>query len=248
MSTNHLFISWQNSISRAWYVIGKLSQQQDGYIFQYVQGARKAQQDGFLYLDSMSDLYAIYRSEQLFPFLKNRLLSPRRPEYPQFISWLGFTGNPSDIEVLARSSGTKVTDNLQTFSPISFNQHNEFCCYFFVHGTQHGNQHEQHIFHLKCGDKLTLKCEPDNPFDKNAVLVCENNPNIRLGYCPRYLAEEISTMLDDNLDYYRLSVERIEPNAPKNYRLMCRFEGRVKSDIDTKMIASKDYEPITAFK
>lgn len=40
---NELFVSWQNPVSRAWYVVGKVTEQENLYQFEYVQGAKKAQ-------------------------------------------------------------------------------------------------------------------------------------------------------------------------------------------------------------
>lgn len=240
---NELFVSWQNPVSRAWYVVGKVTEQENLYQFEYVQGAKKAQKDGFLYFDSMSDLNTIYQSEDLFPFLKNRLLSPRRPEYSAFIGWLGLSDNVSNIEILARSNGTKVTDNIQTFKPVEFDENNQFNCDFFVHGTQYDGRSE-HIATLKVGDELKLMREPDNPFDNYAVLVCDGVSENHLGYCPRYLSKTISIILDNRYEYYTLKVVQVEENAPKNYRLRCKLEGKLKSDIDKHKLFDGDYQPI----
>jgi hypothetical protein len=45
----------------------------------------------------MTDLYKRYQSSDLFPFFSNRLMSPKRPEFDQFIHWIGAEQEANEV-------------------------------------------------------------------------------------------------------------------------------------------------------
>ena len=62
----------------------------------------------------MTDLNAVYVGRELFPLFANRLLPKSRPEYRDFLSWLGVDeGSADELELLWRSGGERATDTLQ---------------------------------------------------------------------------------------------------------------------------------------
>jgi len=65
---------------------------------------------------------------------------------------------------------------------------------FKLVGVTFGNR-QKHIFdHARYNSRYTLIREPQNPFDKNAILVKANGYD--LGYVPRNLAETIAPLID----------------------------------------------------
>ncbi|HFE38157.1 MAG TPA: restriction endonuclease, partial [Gammaproteobacteria bacterium] len=82
-----LFIAWQDPESRQWAPVGRLSQRGGRFHFVYTQGAKDF--SNFTPFGRMSDLSAEYVSDELFPLFKNRVLTKSRPEYAQYLKWLG---------------------------------------------------------------------------------------------------------------------------------------------------------------
>lgn len=124
-NTNSVYVAWQAPDTRDWHVVGNLQERKSGYVFRYTKGALKSTK--FTKFSGMSDVRETYVSEELFPLFKNRLLSPRRPEYPSFIKWLGFEEDKvNPIDILARSGGLRSTDQLQIFKKIDVDSDGNF--------------------------------------------------------------------------------------------------------------------------
>src|SRR5258708_4204998 len=97
-----LFIAWQDPSSRKWIPVGKLSKVRSGYTFEYTRGAKES--DRFVPFGRMKELHDTYYSEKIFPLFANRILAKSRPEYGDYLRWLGFEGQEvTDLELLARS-------------------------------------------------------------------------------------------------------------------------------------------------
>ncbi len=96
----HIWAQWQapanSERSKAWFPVGRLDADLVGSEvsscrFRYTGGARRAQQEvGFEPLISFPDFDQDYRSEKLFPLFHNRVLSPKRADFEEFIDWLGY--------------------------------------------------------------------------------------------------------------------------------------------------------------
>jgi len=73
--------------------------------------------------------------------------------------------------------------------------------YTKIAGTSHtnpdGTSRQKLIKKLKEGASLDLVREPDNPYDKNAIKIC-NKKGKQLGYIGRELAETLAPCLDNN--------------------------------------------------
>src|SRR5262245_24004019 len=115
-----LFVLWRHPISRKTFPVGRLAAHrfEDLSIFEfvYLRGALDAHQEGFRPFLSFPQLERAYRSERLFPFFENRLMPSKRPEYNAYLYALGLEPQTaSPIAVLARSGGTRQTDQLEVF-------------------------------------------------------------------------------------------------------------------------------------
>lgn len=64
---------------------------------------------------------------------------------------------------------------------------------------------------LSIGERLTLKHEPDNPYDCNAVAVCRTD-GLMLGYVPRAANEPIARLLQQAAQIDAVVVERLNFN------------------------------------
>lgn len=223
---NSVYLAWQSPESRDWHVVGALFETNRGYEFRYTKGALVS--DKFVPFSGMDDLYKSYISEELFPLFRNRILSNKRPEYPKFIKWLGLEQEGiTPVDILARSGAQRGTDQLQMFQKISVSETGDYEHYFFAHGLSHLTRSaNKRVESLEKGEKLRLCLDCQNAYDQEAVLIRADNPAEILGYCPRYLAKDISLLLK-NSEYLDVFVEMSSEDAPTSYKLMCKVVGRV---------------------
>ncbi|WP_112135641.1 HIRAN domain-containing protein [Marinomonas primoryensis] len=245
MSKQTAFLTWQDPDSRDWHVIGLLEYEKEQYSFRYTQGSRAT--NNFVPFSGMENLTKEYRSLELFPIFRNRLLSSKRPEYPKFISWLGL--NPKTVnsmDVLTRSGGVRGTDNLQLFPKIELGKEGEFEHVFFVHGVRYLPESAQkRIDSLKSGDALYACLDIQNEFDNNAVLLRTQNPPELLGYIPRYLSLELFSILKEDQNTLSFSAELISNEAPESYKLLCRVKGKLPTELQNSFMAGQEYQPLT---
>ncbi len=243
-NTNSVYVAWQAPDTRLWHVVGNLQECELGYVFKYTKGALKSQK--FTKFSGMNDVSETYVSEELFPLFKNRLLSPKRPEYPRFINWLGLIGDSvKPIEILARSGGLRSTDQLQMFKKIDIDDSGNFEHFFFLHGLSHLNtMASNRVSKLKHGDMLHLCLDVQNTYDSEAVVVRADNPAEIVGYCPRYFTTDIKKMLLDKPTSVLLSVEKISEDAPHNYRLLCKLSGKINAECKSNLTLQDEFELI----
>ncbi|HBH6930753.1 MULTISPECIES: HIRAN domain-containing protein [Enterobacter cloacae complex] len=237
-----VYVAWQSPDSRDWHVIGNLQNKGACYSFNYTRGVENLGK--FTPFSGMEDLYKTYISEDLFPLFKNRLLSPRRPEYPYFIQWLGLNNeSATPLEILGRSGGHRTTDQLQMFKRIEVNDDGSFEHVFFCHGLSYLSPSalERATSSLKIGEELKMCLDVQNSYDPNAVVIRGSNPAEIIGYCPRYLAEDILNMLKDNPRSVQLSVANLSEEAPSNYKVMCKLTGNLSLQVSCNLMNRKEY-------
>jgi hypothetical protein len=237
-----VYLAWQDPVTLYWYVVGLLTENKQGYSFNYTKGALES--DKFIPFSGMNEFNQTYVSDTLFPLFHNRLLSERRPEYPRFIAWLGLDKeNTSPIDVLARSGGARGTDKLQMFSRVELDSDNKFEALFFAHGLGYlGNSAKERISSLKQGDVLYLGLDCQNEHDKNAITIRAEAPAEILGYCPRYLVETVSKLLTDNPKNITITVAALSDDAPSNYKLMCMLSGSVPLELTDSFFNNNDFQ------
>lgn len=245
MSTNKnesVYVAWQSPDSRNWHVIGNLQNKGSCYSFNYTQGVENLGK--FTPFSGMEDLRKTYVSEDLFPLFKNRLLSPRRPEYPYFIQWLGLNSeDATPLEILGRSGGQRTTDQLQMFKRIEVDDDGYFEHVFFCHGLSYLSEStlERVTSSIKIGEELKMCLDVQNSYDPNAVAIRASNPAELIGYCPRYLAEDILKMLKDDPKSVHLVVANLSEEAPSNYKVMCKISGKLSRSVSCNLMNQNEY-------
>jgi hypothetical protein len=171
-------------------------------------------------MDGMEQMYA---SDALFPLFANRLLSPSRPEYEEFLKWGGF--NPSDspppLAILGVTEGIRQTDSIEVFPCPRPDVNGCYDSRFFLHGIRWMPQAAvDRIAQLGAGDRLLLMPDLQNESDRNAIAVRTEVERTLIGYVPRYLARDVRTLLEQCTDV-ELVVEQINWDAPFQQRLLC---------------------------
>jgi hypothetical protein len=224
-----LFVAWRSGRpdQGRWGPVGRLEHGAEGYRFVYTRGARTL--EGFQPFPEMPELEGVYESEELFPLFANRVLAPSRPEYEAFLVWGGFDPNnpPDPIAVLGVTEGRRATDSLEVFPCPLPDASGCYISKFFLHGVRWmGPIALERIGRLRAGETLGLMLDISNQHDRHAVAVrtCDTQDRLMLGYVPRYLACDVRTLCATcSPDFIKLAVERINPDAPLQQRVLCRM-------------------------
>lgn len=243
-----LFVAWQNPTTRSIHPVARLLRLADEalpYEFTYVQGARVAAASGFLPLPGLSELDHVYRTADLLPLFKNRLMPKSRPDRADFLEALGFGPDEVDaIPILARSEGRKATDTIEVFGLPSFDEMRRtyrFC--FFLRGVRYVEGAEACIGKLRAGDQLDLVSDAGNAVDPLAIRV-HGGAGERIGYVPNTLVEDVHA-LSTGGSPIAVFVQRVNPDpAPSQLRLLCRLEARDLSGYVP--FSTERYQPIPA--
>jgi len=243
MKMTKLYIVWQDPSARSWHPVGRLSQKDDVYKFVYTEGANKSEQ--FPKFGRMQDLYREYESNEIFPIFGNRLLPKSRPEYKDYIDWLGASDDGLDpLEQLARTGGIKKTDSLMIYPCPEKTSDGYYETYFFVHGISHLKPEDIHCAEsLSIGEKLYPLFDIQNPYDQDAVSIRSDDPISFLGYVPRYIAKDVKELIELNKQDAELTVVRVNSNAPLQMKVLCRF--RTKWHEDFNPCSHSEFKPIS---
>lgn len=224
-----LFVAWRSSHKGGqWGPVGRLDRIDTGYRFLYTRGARAL--PGFFPFPGTPKLDTVYESRSLFPLFTCRLLNKSRPEYRDYLTWGGFDpDNPPDpITILGVTEGRRATDLIEVFPRPTRTENGSFAAKFFLHGIRWMAPYAiEKISGLHHGDRLAMLFDEMNPHDEYAVAVrtVDDNGRTLLGYVPRYLARDIRDLCRDCLrEDTRLTVEKVNTNAPLQQRLLCRLD------------------------
>ncbi len=204
--------------------MGRLTRDEGMYRFVYTRGAETL--PNFRPFGRMSDLHSGYRSEQLFPVFANRVLAKSRPEYSDYLEWLGLSGVEHDaLDELARTGGLRATDSLEIVPCPEPTPARNYEVYFFCRGLRYQHPEiRQRALQVKAGERLYLMHDLQNPHDEKALLMRTDDPITVLGYTPRYYSAEFSRLVESvGADQVQVTVERVNTDAPEQYRLLCRL-------------------------
>jgi hypothetical protein len=219
-----LFVAYQDTVSRTWRPVARLTHDGKLYHFAYTSGAKEL--PNFVPFGRMNELNAEYVSEQLFPLFANRLLPKSRPEYQDYLNWLGLTPVSHDaFEELARTGGLRATDTLELIPCPEPTSTNQYEIYFFCRGLRHlPTVSQARSLALNKGEQLYLMPDPQNSSDEMALLLRTNDPVSLVGYVPRYYSAEFSRLISlVGWAATKVTVEKVNPEAPIQYRVLCKL-------------------------
>jgi hypothetical protein len=222
---NTIFVTWQDPKSRCWAPVGRLSKENHEFNYVYTQGALEA--PNFRPFGRMQDLYAVYKSKELFPLFANRVLPKSRPEYKEYMYWLGLNEyNYNEMEELSRTSGLRATDSIELFPCPTETEDENYEVYFFSRGLRHMyKENQERAKTLKAGEQLFLMQDLQNEYDEMALLLRTGDPVSLVGYVPRYFSTEFTKLLNTNgQENVKVAVDRVNPDAPLQYRVLCKFK------------------------
>ena len=230
MNDRSFYLGWQDRDSRAWYPVGRLdaSTQEKRYSFGYTYGARDAEKEHhFAPLYDFPELEERYESDSLFPLFKNRVMTPGRKSFQDYLTLLDLEGpNADPLDILAIDGGYRATDSFQVFPRIESGPSGSFRSRFFLHGWSHTNEEaQQRLMQLEVGEKLYVTLELTNPNTGTAVQI-QSQDYFMLGWAPRCLVADLMNSMATNPSKMQATVIRINPvPAPSKQRILIELSG-----------------------
>ena len=197
-----LYLGWYGENRRSWYPVGQFAVSGDEYVFYYLAGAIKARQEaGFRGVFQFPDFERTYRSRELFAFVSNRVMSPRRPDYEDHARRLGLeTEGLRPFDILSRSYGRRMTDTYELYAAPE-RDGDTIELDFFARGVRYLDKSLQEFWTNAAPEPpLYLRRERNNQYDRFATEVCDADDR-KLGYLPRYYTESLSQVVDASCEY-----------------------------------------------
>jgi hypothetical protein len=194
-------------------------------------------------------MQATYHSSELFALFSNRLLPKSRPDYREFIEWLHIPESEAEpIVILARSGGRRATDTYEVFPEPQVETGGSAVLHFFVHGIRHSSKGAvERSESLTRGERLLILHDLQNPHDRNALAlrtadVVPGDFHL-LGFCPRYISEEVLPFVRENPDQVRVDVAHVNPPpAPAQLRVLCSM--RLPASASARLFQGRKYLPL----
>lgn len=211
-------VVWQHPETRIFTRVGRLEVHADGYTYRYDGAA--ADITNFEPFLAFPDLSRTYRSDELFPFFSNRVLSARRPDYPVYLERLGLdVADP--VEILARSGGGRATDTVHlvpepVLMPAGFVE-----LRFLASGVRHADPDGAHLRNVSTGDVLVVRDDVNNAVNPQALLL-DNTSNEPVGWVPDYLLDT-ARGLRESYEIEVLAEVVNPPDTPAHLRLLCQL-------------------------
>ena len=248
MSERTLFLAWQDKArTKAWFPIGRLDVYEEApkYRFQYIAGVKRARSEaGFPTLWDFPDIEKEYCSPRIFPLFKNRIMSPRRPDFADYMSSLDLSENAEPFDILSVNDGYRATDNFQVFPKLVKGDDGHFVCRFFLHGWRHTNDAAQErLDRLALGEELRLSVELNNPATTLAIQVQTTDYHM-IGWAPRYLVHNLATAMSESPGNYEAKVVHVPHKSDRTgQRALIEMRGRWDKH---EPMSGPDYQPLVS--
>ena len=238
-----LFVAWQQPDSKEWIPVAKLEFNEGKYAFSYTRGIFRAKNFGLF--SGLQQIDSVYESPRLFPLFANRLISKSRPEFKDYLRWLGLSDMTDDpMAILALTGGIRGTDSIELFQPPEVSEHGEYKLEFFARSLSHlPGAAIDRIAALQKEERIFLMPDPQNDFDTKAVAMRTGTPSTFLGYCPKYYAQYLGTLLAHPECGLTVTVKCVNLDAPSNMRLLCSVKASVPS-VFAPLSGESDFLPV----
>ena len=232
-------VSWRNRSRRVIAPVGVLDHDSSGYRFRYLDTAGTI--EGFRPFIGFPDLDRVFESPRLWPFFNLRIMDRKRPDFPQYVQWLGLDADASELDILSRSGGEQKGDSVAlTEAPLVRND-GQTEAVFLIRGVSYAVRAydtEARATSLRQGDQLHLVDDVTNEVNKDALLLRGRDgaifgwvPDLLIGYAKQVRAAGGSVVVLRNNGV----------NAPWHTRLLVRVSGRLTPG--TKFFSGSPWPP-----
>ena len=183
-----------------------------------------------------------YRSAELFPLFKKRMMAPGRPDFAEHLATLDLRAEADPVEILAADGGHRVTDTFEVFPKIEKGADGGFRCRFFLHGWRYANPAAQkRLDQLTPYQGLHVSLELTNLAAPLAVQIQTQDYHV-IGWAPRYLVKDLMMAMAEGPGTCSAQVVRLNPmQAPSRQRLLIELTGNWGSH---EPMTDHDFEPL----
>ena len=143
-----------------------------------------------------------------------------------------------------------MTDSFEVYPAPEKQQDGSYRIHFFVHGLRHlPEENVRRIDTLRPNDDLLIVHDLQNPHDRSALMLRTDDTfdgdRYFVGYLPRYIVEDVHTILEECEKMPEVQVERINlAPAPLQLRLLCKLTACWPDKFSP--FASELYQPISS--
>jgi hypothetical protein len=224
---NSVYVAWQDSASRSWNTVARLTRNGDRYEFAFTRGADK--------LNSIpKDLFRLdinerYRSNELISLFKNKLPPRSRADFKKMANWLNLSGDEPEFDLLSKFGLIPGSDSILVY-PSPDIVDSRYSLEFFVHGIRHMHADVMKwCDEVEAGFNIAPLLDVQNPVDPNAVALKSPDGTIIIGYIPAFYAADFRALLQNPelAKDAKITVVRNNRDAPVQLRLLCRFTSKV---------------------
>lgn len=233
-------ISWRNRSKRVITPVAVLDDFGPAeYQFQYLEDAGRV--EGFRPFIGFPNLESIYISQRLWPFFELRVMERKRPDFPEYVSWLGLKVDASTLDILSRSGGGNKADNVQVVESPAVAGDGSTEAIFLARGVRYVLRDygtEAAADSLRPGDRLLLSDDVTNEANPRALLL-KTRDGAAVGWIPDLLVEYSRQVREGGGN-----VELLQNNhgSPWHTRLLVRVSGHVRPD--TSVFSGGAWPPI----
>ena len=224
---HRMAVAWQHPTERAVRPVGLLEYDGSLHTFRYLRVAAAIQD--FRPFVGFPQLTERYESEELFPLFAQRVMSPRRPDYTQYLRALDLSTDATPWEQLARTEGKIAGDTIQLVPEPTVDVGGATWGRFLVAGIRwrltDAVERESVLSEIVPGDRLRLTDEPMNEKNSRAILTTTKS-NIDVGWVPDMLLDYVHTVKDHGTSEVTV-VHKNGPDAPNHMRLLVEIRGTV---------------------
>jgi hypothetical protein len=218
-------IAWRNRQLRVITPVGVLDHLATGYRFRYLDGVGESV-EGFRPFIGFPHFERVYESARLWPFFDLRVMDRKRPDFPEYVHWLGLKTDASTLDILSRSGGEQKGDSVYLAEAPTVAEDGATEAVFLARGVRYAVREygtEAAANSLRAGDGLVLVDDNTNEANTKALLL-KAPDGAAVGWIPDLL-----------IDYARQVragggvVELLQNNrrAPWHARLLVRISGRI---------------------
>ena len=176
MLVRTIYIAWKKNEGSRRSIIAKIKRNSSqGITFEYCKdGYKEAHDNGLEFFFGFKNAEEL-TAEQVEHLLSQRVISRERPDRNEYLSFWEAEGVHDTFDLLALTQGKSPTDNFE-FLAVYYPQ-SGLSFVTDLAGISHRNLPKGSV---QKGDTLSIKREPSNPFDKDAVAVFKGD--LHIGY------------------------------------------------------------------
>jgi hypothetical protein len=219
-------VAWRNRVQGTIHDVAVLDvdQHTSSFRFQYLESI--ASVIGFRPFIGFPELDRVYESPRLWPFFDLRVMDRKRPDYPQYVGWLGLPEDADRVDILSRSGGEQKGDTVSLVEAPHVAADGATAATFLVRGTRyavHSNDSADTANRLLAGDQLTVLDDETNEANPDALLLTVAGDPI--GWIPDLLVEYGREVVKSGGTVTVLQNNGLD--APWHMRFLVRLTGRV---------------------